>query len=119
MSQTKEDELFVKQLEISKHVKIRTDGASLDVHKDNSSIGVWLTSGPENGKSGYSTIGVFGSKGQAPYFQLWPCQKYWNCDAKNKLPFAFSADSGIQIPHPDGTVTTISLKQLSELAKLV
>lgn len=107
------DKLTINQLEVTRHVKIHTDSFGLDIHASNACLGVWMTE--KGAPAGTGGIGMVCQRGCSPYFALWPKPEYWK-GAKQQLPLALSAH-GLQVPHPDGTVTTLSLEQLSVLAK--
>jgi hypothetical protein len=115
MSQEKTGELFAKQLEIDKHFKMKCDAGQLDIHAGPTCLGLWMVSKDCPGDS--NSIGMICEKGRV-YFQMWPDKSFYNKNTeRNRLPFAFSSSSGLQVPHPDGTVTTISLNELSDLVK--
>lgn len=114
MPQEKTGELFVKQLEVDKHFKMKCDVGQLDIHAGSTCLGLWLV---KNGCSGDdNSIGMI-CEPLGVYFQMWPDHSFYDKNSKNRLPFAFSSSTGLQVPHPDGTVTTISLNELSDLVK--
>lgn len=95
------------QINLGKHLKVRAQGVNLDIHCGPDYIGGWL----DDGKGGQNSLGIFMKKGERPYLQCWPEANYGN-----RLPFAFGP-MGLQIPHTDGRVTLLSLKDISELVE--
>lgn len=51
----------------------------------------------------------------SPYFMIWPERDFWD-NTRKCLPFAISPQ-GVQVPHPDGSHTMITLREISELVK--
>lgn len=95
------------QINLGKHLKVRALGVHLDVHCGVNYVGAWL----DNGKGGQNSLGIFMRQGEQPYLMCWP-----EADYGNQLPFAFGP-MGLQVPHPGGTVTTLSLKEISDLVQ--
>jgi hypothetical protein len=107
------DELTVQQLNVGRHFKMSSGGHSVVIHSNAQSVGVWL--GGRFSRSGVQQIGMFADERMA-YFMVWPEEKYWDHGVKTKLPFAISTQ-GVQVPHPDGTATRLTLKDISDIAK--
>lgn len=104
----------VDQLEISKHVKIHSGDFKFDIHSGKDGIGFWLSN--KNDKPGFNTIGAYIGNNQSPYFMIYPERGFWR-GGNNQLPFALSP-KGLQVPHPDGSVTQLSLRDISDLVKM-
>lgn len=115
-SESEIEELDVEQLRVGRHFKMKSAAGTLAIHSKDDMVGVWI----DSDKSGQmvGTIGFVAQKGQVPYVCLWPPRGYTTGlpEGKNRLPFALSAN-GLQVPHPDGTVTVLPLEKLAALVK--
>jgi hypothetical protein len=101
------DELVVK-----KHIKMSSEAGKIDAHCSNNSIGVWVTgtnSGPD-----VDQISLVVQRGRGPFVALWPKRNYFT--GTRRMPFALSSE-GLQVPHPDGSVTILPLEKLAMLVK--
>ncbi len=107
------DEATVQQLNVGRHFKMSNGGNSLVIHSSASSVGMWLSG--RFSRPGIQQIGMYADERLA-YFMVWPDEKYWDHGVKNKLPFAISTQ-GVQVPHPDGDVTRLTLKDIADIAK--
>lgn len=106
-------QLTVEQLIVGKHFKLQSKNGKLVVNNGGSAIGVYLDtdiSGPVVG-----TVGLAAEQGKMPYIFLWPPKGYWT-DGEIHAPFGLSAN-GLQVSHPDGSVTILPLKKLAALVK--
>jgi hypothetical protein len=106
------EQIEVEQLRVGRHFKMKCDAGGLAIHASGNCLGVWL----DSNKSGpmYGTIGMIAQSGMPPYFSVWPAKGYF--ERTPVAPFAFSA-AGLQVPHPDGTVTILSLEDISAAVK--
>lgn len=96
----------IEQLEIGKHVRLRSgDGrVKVDVHCSDDTVGVWANS------DGGPQIGIVAESRKPPYFMI-----YTKLSAT--VPVALSA-SGIQVPSPHGgNPKILSWAQVYELVK--
>jgi hypothetical protein len=107
------DEATVQQLTVGRHFKMANGGNSIVFHASAKSVGIWM--GGRFSRSGFNQIGMYADE-RLQYFMVYPDEKYWNHGVKQKLPFAVST-VGIQIPHPDGTVTQLKFEEIAELVK--
>ncbi|WP_417744762.1 hypothetical protein [Rosistilla oblonga] len=103
----------VEQVVIGKHVKIHSGDLKLDVHASKSCIGVWL--GGKGQSSGDGCVGAAANINGETYLMAYPNKSFWDKGAA-PMPFAMSVKSGLQIPQPNGEITTFSLKELSSAA---
>lgn len=107
------DQLTVEQLTVGKHFKVKSEHGTLTINSSNKILGVWLS---RNGKnSPGEQIGMVLQPNVPPYFCVYPRSDY-RTSGNNHLPFALSAN-GLQVPHPDGTVTFLPLEKLAALVK--
>jgi hypothetical protein len=109
----KEEAIEVEQLRIGKHMRFKSAAGQLTVDASGNTLGVWVDSNVT--KSGEGTVSIVAEAGKPPYMSIWPAKGYFASQGR-KVPFAFSAN-GLQVPHPDGTVTTLSLLEISTLVK--
>lgn len=112
----KAEAIEVEQLRVGKHFRMKSPAGSLSIHASEKMVGVWVHSDACTASSG--TIGLVAESGKMPYICVWPEKGYakGGVNGGNKLPFALSA-AGLQIPHRDGTVTTLSLEEVSDLVR--
>ncbi len=107
------EQLTVDQLTVGKHFKVKSEHGTLTINSSNKILGVWLS---RNGKnSPGEQIGMVLQLNVAPYFCVYPKNDFVK-SGNNHLPFALSAE-GLQVPHPDGTVTILPLEKLAALVK--
>lgn len=103
------------QVEINKHIKMHSGDFKFDVHCAKDGIGFWLSNRKDNPDE--NMIGAYIGNNQSPFIMIYPERDFWQ-GRKGKLPFALSP-KGLQIPHADGTVTHLSLRDISDLVKLL
>lgn len=107
------EQLSVEQLTVGKHFKVKSKHGTLTINSSNSVLGVWLS---RDGKSSPGEqIGMVLQPNVPPYFCIYPKSNYRK-SGNSHLPFALSA-SGLQVPHPDGSVTILPLEKLATLVK--
>lgn len=107
------EQLAVEQLTVGKHFKVKSKHGTLTINSSNAVLGVWLS---RDGKSSPGEqIGMVLQPNVPPYFCIYPKSDYQKSGNKH-LPFALSA-SGLQVPHPDGSVTILPLEKLAALVK--
>lgn len=108
------DQLTAEQLQVGRHVRMRCALGSIDVHASDTVLGVWLQGG--SGGRPANTLAAYVGPGQSPAIAFYPPADYWGPKepGKPRQPFAFSG-SGLQVPHQDGSVTVLSLEELSNL----
>ncbi len=108
------DELSVEQLKVGRHIRIRSAIGNLNVHASGTALGVWLQSA--DGRRDENMLSAYVVPGRTPALALWPSRKFWGPRPRQRMPFAISGD-GLQVPHPDGTVTILPLEQLAEIVR--
>jgi len=102
----------IEELVVEKHQKFSSPAGKIDVHCYDTVVGVWATgndSGPDADQ-----ISLVIQKGRGPFVALWPKRTYFT--GRKRMPFAMSGE-GLQVPHPDGTVTILPLEKLAALVK--
>lgn len=106
----------VEQLQVGRHFRLGAGAGRLTIHSSDSTTGVWLSGRDGNQPEG--TICMVAERGKLPYFAVYPKQGYSKITKANRcqLPFAISSE-GLQVPHPDGTVTILPLEKLAALVK--
>jgi hypothetical protein len=97
--------LKVDQLEVGKHVKIRSPLGGIDVHASETSLGVWMT--PAGVKTPEQSLSIHIQRGVPPAICIWP-------SFKSKYPFAISAN-GLQVVKEDGTTRILPLARIAEI----
>lgn len=104
----------VENLRVGKHFKMQNDNGTLVINSSNGCIGVWLSSKRVGGMP-HGQIGMCLQSTAMPYFMVYPKTGYKTGFGPD-LPFALSAE-GFQVPHPDGSVSRISLEEISAIVK--
>lgn len=110
--------LTIDEIKISRHFRARAKDSNhkltMDVGKHHS--GIWLTSNA-SAMEKLEQIGIC-TQGENVYFLYYPELSYYQEGVSKNLilPFAFGT-RGLQIPHPDGTVSEFSLKDISNLVR--
>lgn len=107
------DQATVQQLQVGKHFKMSNGGNSVAFHASKAGVGMWMSG--RFSRPGLGQIGMFADERMA-YFMSYPDEKYWDHGVLNKLPFAVSTQ-GIQVPHPDGKVSHLTFKEISDFVK--
>jgi hypothetical protein len=105
--------LEVEQLRVGKHFRIRNEHGTLTINSSKSILGIWLSRSRKQHAG--QDIGMVLQPNVPPYFCVYPTKGFRQGGTQD-LPFALSAD-GLQIPHRDGTVTRLSLEEVSDLVK--
>jgi ribosomal protein L15 len=110
------ERLEVEQLQVGRHFRLGAGAGRLTIHSSDSTTGVWLSGRDGNQPEG--TICMVAERGRMPFFAVYPKSGYSRITKANRcpLPFAISAE-GLQVPHPDGTVTILPLEKLAALVK--
>ncbi len=106
MSTLRQDEVHVR-----KHFKMTSEHHTLSAHNFGSSLGVWLG---RKGESDTNSFGIYADE-RTMYVMFYPPREYFR-DVMRKMPFAFGVD-GLQLPKPDGTIVTVPLNVLAEMAE--
>lgn len=106
MSTLREDEVHVL-----KHLKMSSEHHTLSAHNFGDKMGVWLA---RKGEPDTNCFGIYADE-ESLYVMLWPPKEYFK-GSQNRVPFAFGVD-GLQLPKPDGTIVTVPLNVLAELAE--
>ena len=107
------EDLNVENVRVGKHFKMQNDNAVLTINSSNGCLGVWLQNKGSNGP--FQQIGMCLQSTAPPYFMVYP-KKGYKTGPGPDLPFALSAE-GFQVPHPDGSVSRISLEEISAIVK--
>ncbi len=105
------EDLNVVNLRVGKHFKMQNGNGTLVINSSNGVIGVWLV----GGGSHHGQIGMCLQSTAMPYFMVYP-KKGYKTGTGPDLPFALSAE-GLQVPHPDGSLSMISLEEISAIVK--
>ena len=106
MSTLRQDEVHVR-----KHLKMASEHHTLSANNFGSSLGVWLN---RKGENDTNCFGIYADE-RTMYVMFYPPREYFK-GAKNRMPFAFGVD-GLQLPKPDGTIVTVPLSVLAEMAE--
>lgn len=96
-----EEKLSVDQLQVGKHLRMKSPIGSIDVHSSGNVLGAWL-------KCGDSTACVYATEREGAVIALYPKSR--------GLPFAISKH-GVQLPtdSPSETPLILNWEQLKEI----
>ena len=92
----------IEELEVGRHIKMRSKAGGIDVHCSDKILGAWLT-------KGRTSIGIVSERGML-YISLYDDQN------AQKLPVALTT-KGIQIPDQNGKPEFFEWSKLAEVLR--